>query len=790
MAFVPDPPEEQQSAGRFVPDTPSGPLKMTVGQQLMNHPITQGAVALGETGLALAHGASTAITGGLGGAGTVGYNLLKGKGWDDSMQAGADVVNATTAKTFQPKTPLGKSLHSAAMYLPEKSIEGWRQIGGAAGEALGNRELGETLGGVGMESLMAVAPGPKMLKQSRAASEAAAQPTVASTYPERQTQAQITTEQSKYGQQQAAEAAARHGIAVDLPDLDKGIRAKIDRTIADPEHVHAVFAEVNKGKPEMALKTAVGVDPEAPLTRQTLDTNLDRLAGPKRQIEAMDGFIDSDGTAVNQLRQLMPERTVGMGDEFKAAAIEINKHIVDLNTNQGVGSGTAIMKSIESLRKAARDIFDNDITPERRNTANIYKGAADALEGIVERRLAAEAPSLLAEYQKNRTGMAQTYLLKDILDNNTNKVRLDKLARMTEGDDGITGAFSDFGKIYANSPEIFKPLTKEAMPIRFSRWTIPGALGAGIGSAVAPGVGTVMAAGAGTLLGRRMSTKAARRLASPERQAQYTDALRKQSLTREQLGYEPVPEPLAIEQQSPHPPSPMGGTTVGTGPRDTGVINLAPQLATGLPSPGMGPQAALRAGSRDTTPQSPQMPAVEMPLTPKPGATPLYERGGLPPEEGLRMQQQAELLRMPEVPYPGPPEMRPNVLTTEIGAGGGAGARAFGGEGPPNPPARGGGIQGWKPDPAALDYPLQAELHKRYLGPIKEAMARGDDAMMAQLEAAFDRDLAALNSQSSFEALYNPQSGRAQAANAALHRSNQFDPSISQSQIPPFQGAP
>jgi len=247
----------------------------------------------------------------------------------------------------------------------------------------------------------------------------------------------------------------------------------------------------------------------------------------------------------------------------------------------------------------------------------------------------------LAEYQKNRTGMAQTYLLKDILDNNTNKVRLDKLARMTEGDDGITGAFSDFGKIYANSPEIFKPLTKEAMPIRFSRWTIPGALGAGIGSAIAPGVGTVMAAGAGTLLGRRMSTKAAQRLASPERQAQYTEALRKQPLTREQMGYEPItreypdigpperligpsqlPTGMYIERQSPHPPSPMGGTTVGTGPANTGVVNLGQQLDAGLPSPGAGPQAILRQPSYgevrgggnaqfDPTAQSPQMPAVE-----------------------------------------------------------------------------------------------------------------------------------------------------------------------------------
>jgi len=46
--------------------------------------------------------------------------------------------------------------------------------------------------------------------------------------------------------------------------------------------------------------------------------------------------------------------------------------------------------------------------------------------------------------------------------------------------------------------------------------------------------------------------------------------------------------------------------------------------------------------------------------------------------------------------------------------------------------------------------------------------------MMAQLEAAFQRDLAALNSQSSFDKLYNEQSGRAQAASAALRRQDPF----------------
>ena len=74
---------------------------------------------------------------------------------------------------------------------------------------------------------------------------------------------------------------------------------------------------------------------------------------------------------------------------------------------------------------------------------------------------------------------------------------------------------------------------------------------------------------------------------------------------------QPATPPLEIMSPGELPPSPMGGTIVGTGPNTGGVVNLSQPLDAGLPSEGMGPQAALRAGARDTTPQSPQMPAVE-----------------------------------------------------------------------------------------------------------------------------------------------------------------------------------
>jgi len=600
---------------------PSGPLKMTVGQQLMNHPINKGAAGLVEGALALGGGLATQISGGLSGVANVGYNLLKGKSFDDAMQSGTNVINATTDLAYQPRTAEGQAVTHAATYLPMKAVEGWKQIGGAAGEALGNRDLGETLGGGGMEALMAVAPGPKLLKQASAAAARAAEPSAASTYPGRQSLKEVTINQADSGAREARAAAQRQGMAVDLPQLDEGVKARITRGIADPEHVHQAFSEANKGKPEMQLKTAVGIEPEQPLTHATIQANLERLSGPKNAIMGMDGIF-GDAQAIAEIRGHIPQRTAAMGREHAAAVELANNAIKDVSTQSGTGAWA--IKSIESLRKAARDILGrNDIDPELRNTAGIYKGTADAIEGMIERRLAKENPKLLEQYQTNRQGMAQTYLLQDILDLNTEKLNLGKLANMTKNDPGITGAFQDFGKIYANSPEIFEPIAKESPAVRFSRWTLPGAMGALAGTVV-PFVGPYGGAFAGTLAGRRFSKSAARKLASPEYQSRGAAPT---NLTREQAGYQPVPEPLAIEPRSPHPLAQMGGTIVGTGPKDTGIINLAPQLNAGMASEGTGPGAILRQPSYgevrggsaqfDPTKQStPQMSPVEIPLTP------------------------------------------------------------------------------------------------------------------------------------------------------------------------------
>jgi hypothetical protein len=617
MAFDPDAYLAKKQSATFDPDAylksrgmpaaPVGPREMGIGEQLMNNPLTKGAVGLGEAALGLGTGLATQVSGGLSGLATTGYNLAKGKSFDEAAGAGADVARNTMNLAYQPRTAEGQVAQHAVMYLPEKATEGWRKIGGEVGEVVGGekgRIAGEELGGAGMQSLMAVAPVPKMLKQARAA--AVAPVDAAATYPGRQTASQIKQAADNAASVEAAKAAQRHGVALDLTQLDKSTAL---RNIAGPKKTQEAMSAVNAGKPEMALKQAVGIAPEESLSLDTISRRREALAGPKNEIVGMDGFLD-DGTAVSQIRGLVPERTVGMGAEHSAAVRRVNEIVKDIN--DGNGSGSWVMSSIESLRKAARDIFNRDeITPELRNTADIYKGTADALEGVIERRLATENPQLLNDYRANRQQMAQTYLLEDILDNNTGKVSLDKLAKQTANDSGVTGAFRDFGKIYANSPESFKPLPKEAWATRITRTTIPGAIGSVLGTMVAPGAGTLAGMAGGAYLGRYLGNRAATRLASPEYQAKYT-ALRGDP-SRTALGYGEAPAPLSLAADT-SPMGGMGGTQVPLSPR--------PMLDVGMAESPKGMSLRDRDNARWR-----EYEGLDYEIDPR--LNPLYQRGGI-----------------------------------------------------------------------------------------------------------------------------------------------------------------
>jgi len=517
---------------------------------------------------------------------------------------------------------------------------------------------------------------------------------------------------------EAAQAAQKYGIAIDIPEIDPG-GGRL-RKLTEPDDMLKALSTRNKGKAEMALKQDVGIEPQRPLNLAAVNENLERLSGPKRQIESMNGFFD-DGTVVREVRALVPERTVGMGKEHATAVGEVARIIDDVTEGVGVGSGRNIMSSIESLRKAARDIYGRDeITPELRNTANIYKGTANALEGLIERRLGATFPDLSGAYRQNREAMAKTYLLRDILDDNTQTVNLKQLAKQTAQDEGITGAFRDFAKIYANSPESFRVGPKEGKKFHASRYTVGGGAGAILGSPFGP-VGAMVGAGAGTLISDLVAGAAARKLASPKHQQGYIDALRRKQPPR---GPEPIVTPdegLPFLPRIEDAPPVVPGSWREGAPQSAPLPALMDDMGNPLP----------------TAPASAELGGLEVPMT---GQFSPWTPGQVPGKMDAAASEAARLAALRA-------EMLERV-GTDAGAGGGM-------RQPTQLPQ--------KPTPTpqmpAVEMPLTPDMAKSYLSAIMEAMQRGDMETVATLERQFNAAQQALQSQQPHAAhnlLYEP----------------------------------
>lgn len=111
--------------------------------------VTAGA---GEAALQMGSGIIASAGGGLAGLAAGATSLLKGKGWDKSVQDATDTISAAQeANTYQPRTTGGK-LFSEVASVPLNAIkEGTSSIGGDVGQTVGGdsgRLKGEAIGGV------------------------------------------------------------------------------------------------------------------------------------------------------------------------------------------------------------------------------------------------------------------------------------------------------------------------------------------------------------------------------------------------------------------------------------------------------------------------------------------------------------------------------------------------------------------------------------------------------------------------------------------------------------------
>lgn len=226
--------------------------------------------------------------------------------------------------------------------------------------------------------------------------------------------------------------------------------------------------------------------------------------------------ITPDLPALRQIESLRITRPP-IGGEKNAAAVN---NLIDetLDKVRAGRSGSEINADIRNLRREAKQIYDAqqksgvpDSTLIAKAETNI--SIANALEDLID----ANAPNaeVLANLRKARTAKAKIFDYERALNNQTNRIDPQVLAKMAQDGKPLTGTAADIAKIASVFPDIAQTGVSGMSPLAkgFTR--------TGIGGTAGFLVGGVPGAAIGGLTGYLGGGLAARRMASPGYQAKY-----------------------------------------------------------------------------------------------------------------------------------------------------------------------------------------------------------------------------------------------------------------------------
>jgi hypothetical protein len=232
--------------------------------------------------------------------------------------------------------------------------------------------------------------------------------------------------------------------------------------------------------------------------------------------------ITPDLPALRQIESLRITRPP-IGGEKNAAAVN---NLIDetLSKVRAGRSGSEINADIRNLRREAKQIYDAqqksgvpDSTLIAKAETNI--SIANALEDLID----ANAPNaeVLANLRKARTAKAKIFDYERALNNQTNRIDPQVLAKMAQDGKPLSGFAADIAKIASVFPDIAQTGVSGTSPFLkgFARSGAAGTAAAGaaalIGSPIAP-----FAAG-GALVGYFGGGLAANRMLKPGYQAKY-----------------------------------------------------------------------------------------------------------------------------------------------------------------------------------------------------------------------------------------------------------------------------
>lgn len=239
-------------------------------------------------------------------------------------------------------------------------------------------------------------------------------------------------------------------------------------------------------------RQAIGLQPDGPLTEQIVGQMRANEGKAYQAIKALPGKFAADpqyAKEVNSIGQEMKQVAQDFPNSTKNSAID--NLLSDLNI--GSYSPSSVLQKVKMLRADAGANFKAFNDPERLALARAQRQAADALDGLVERNLAATGQADLASsYQQARVNIAKLHDVESAL---TPGGHIDARVLAKIGENGrLSGPLKTIADFAGNFPKAVQTGEKIGSPMIHA---VRPSIGAGIGAAIGGVPGAAIGSAAG-----------------------------------------------------------------------------------------------------------------------------------------------------------------------------------------------------------------------------------------------------------------------------------------------------
>jgi hypothetical protein len=380
----------------------------------------------------------------------------------------------------------------------------------------------------------------------------------------------------------AAKEAQRLGIALSPEDIQPSIGTRTISAIAGEQGAKAI-TDVNRNQVRKVALNELGLPETTQFDSKTPFSNARiKVSEPYNQVRKLP-TMTADASLLSSLNKLRPDEAV-IGSERYAKGINAIIDDAVTKTTNGL-TGAEVLKNVQTLRQRAQKTYNNkNADLAALDVADTNLAIATALESMIETNIF--NPKLLSQFRDARQKMAKTYAYEAATDFNTGIIDVNKLSRITEKDNAMTGDIAALGKIAGNYPDAFavKPSRGFADTPRIARASIGGATGAAIGSQFGAG-GAAFGGLMGTLAGEGIGSLAASRIASPSYQAGLSLRDARIPVSQVATAAQPIPQSQAIVPYQ----APVEVLMPGQGPYQPNFVIQPNQYGPRVGTPGFAP---------------------------------------------------------------------------------------------------------------------------------------------------------------------------------------------------------